>query len=182
MDINEPPFMYCFDGATASVAEEDNAIKENQPAGAGTERARILAFDDGVLVAEEYISGIFQAPPGLNTAGDAIIHMYWTAAASAADKTVDWVFAHLPLADGEDWDGAYNDVAMGALAAPAADGGSGAALLVYDTTTISLSSLGWVADDMVEIRLARDGDDAVNDTLVGDAWVVLLCVELPVLQ
>jgi hypothetical protein len=173
MDINEPPFLDCRDAATMTNPEDNAADRESHPVGVNAERATFIAYDDD---AEHYFNAVIQVPSGVNAAGDATFHLWWTVATPAATNVV-WELNHLPLTDNENYDGNYIDLALGTLAAPTT------AVIAYDTQTASISSLTWEADDLVELRLTRVGDGAGGpDSLVGDAWVLAFCIELPVLK
>jgi hypothetical protein len=168
MDLDQPPHYECIDAVTSAETEDNSAEHRIWPL-VGP-RAYIGSFN---LDNDETRSHIFMAPPGIDPSGTVTFHLWWDAN-QAGD--VVWVFDHLAVADGEDWNGALTTVSLGTETSP----GPGTTLM-HTSQTATAASLGWVANDMLEIRLRRDAD-AGADTLAGDAYWLQLCVEIPVVR
>ncbi len=134
------------------------------------------AFDD---TDDECVGGTFTVPSDLTaTGGDNVTFRVVGYAATAAADPNDIValdFKHRPLADSESWDGTFTTES---------DGGCNLDTTQDDVTnctwTETVTNTGWVAFDMVEFELCRDGDEAgVADLLVGDFHLIHFTIEVP---
>jgi hypothetical protein len=126
---------------------------------------------------DECRSGTFSVHGKVNTSGTATIHYYWYAdtspAACGSACEVMWDFRHAPIDHDESWDTALTTVAADASTTPATDKD-----LVEITDTLSVSTAGWVADDVVYFEVCRDANHA-SDDLSGDANLVKFKIDLP---
>jgi hypothetical protein len=174
MDLEQPPYRRCF-YSTMFSRTDDNSASTAAAGEIGTgPRLKTAAYDDGT---DESLMTSEMVPPGVDLTGTVTFELWWDAVDSTDD--VVWVLDHLPLEDGEDWAdwaGGQSTVAL------ATDTASAAGTLVsYISTTATVSSLGWVANDMLTLRLRRDAN-AIADDLPNDAFMIMFCYTIPVVR
>lgn len=123
----------------------------------GTVEDYFRAFDD---TTEEYVIGSFIVPTDIDTSGTVTFETYGYRSTGTASANMAWTFGHRPLANNEAIDGSYTDVDSGALAISTTAGN-----IDFLTWTETVSTLGWVANDIIIFRISRD---VATDTLTGD--------------
>jgi hypothetical protein len=129
----------------------------------------VLGYDD--TVNDECAGGVLKVPADVQSGSTITFRTVWYSA-SATSGNVLWDFRHLPRSEGEDWDAALT------IEAASADAVQGTVDQVTVTTwTETLANTGWTASDQVEFLVCRDTD--TGDTLTGDAYLTLFCVEIP---
>ena len=100
---------------------------------------------------------------------DLEVRVYWTAAGGTAGAYADWLVQGRALADGEN----LNAAGSWGSGVNLMDMYGGIDQLAVATGTGKLTLEGSpAAGGFAEIRLMRDGDDGVNDTLAADASVI----------
>lgn len=168
-DLEQPNLVQCFNAGDL-VKGEDNPANPATKIGTGP-RLKVIAFDPDV---GKVMTKIILAPPGIDPTGSVEFHLWWDIVTDT-DEVV-WNLNHLPLADGEDWTAIKSTVALGTITVPATG-----SLMDHVTVSATVSSLGWVANDMVMLRIHRNAGIAADDA-AGDAHLIQLCVEIPVVR
>lgn len=111
-------------------------------------------------------------PSDLSSITTAKLHFAWTATAGTATQACYWQVTTRSLA---------NDEVIDATTTPSVttDTGNDALLATGDlhTFTINLTTTGWAAGDLIQIKLNRDADNG-SDNLTGDAKVLQCFLEL----
>ena len=129
-----------------------------------------LSFDDST---DEGRKVSFKVPSDVDTSGTVRFRVLWFSR-TATTGNVIWDARNTSTgAEGESWDGALTTQAA---AADAVQGTTNQ--MTVTTWTQSVTSLGWAANDLITSTLYRDANHA-SDTLVGDAEVVGLGIEVP---
>ena len=129
------------------------------------------SFDD---TGDECRGTQFIVPSDVDTGGTATFGTTWYSK-TATTGNVAWNVAWHEVNEGESWDAAVTvDFAT-------TDAVQGTVDLVTETTwTETLANLGWTANETVLMWFCRDGDGTnATDSLVGDAEVITLFLELP---
>lgn len=117
---------------------------------------------------EEYAFWNLVLPPDYG-GQDVAVRVYWTAASGTAGTFVDWVVQGRALADGEN----LNAPASWGSGVNLVDTYAGVDHLAVAAGAAGLSLEGSPeAGEFVALRLMRDGDDGVNDTLAADASAI----------
>lgn len=183
--------LFCMGGHTHAGGADTNAVKELYwPAAAllplqaadsippivkeeGTNSDHlVVGYDDGT---DECRFVTFQVPSDADTSGNsATFRIHWYPATASTSEAV-WDVRWHEVDDGESWDGA--------LTTESSDASNCAGTAVQDVIddcswTETFANLGWVANDIVQMQVCRDADNA-NDALSGDAYMISFAVEMP---
>lgn len=129
----------------------------------------VAAFDD---TTEEYRNGKFIVPSDIDTGGTVNLTAYVFAKTAAASKNVELRFGHVPIGDGEDFDGSYTNEDSGDQALSATQD-----YMDKIEWTETVSNLSWAAEDIVYFRISRI-EPSAND-LTGDLYWESFEIEIP---
>lgn len=128
--------------------------------------------------ARECVTGNLQVPNDLDTSGTITLRYYWTAfddpTSCSTSCEVAWDFGHRPVANDESWDGAGLTLVSADVSSTSTSHGD--VMLASDTVTVSTA--GWVANDIVFFEVCRAGDGSTDD-LSGDAQLHGFSAEVP---
>ena len=123
-------------------------------------------FDDST---EEYVQTQFQLPATIT--GTAVVSIIGFAATAAASKKVKYTFRHSAKAS-EDWDAAFTTTNVTVSLVTTQD-----QLDAHTAFSLSVSSLGWTANDHVRIRVSRSSLTTSN--LSGDYYQTGFRISVP---
>jgi hypothetical protein len=133
----------------------------------------VAAFDD---TTDECRGGTLTVPGEVDTGGTATFRARWYAATApgscASDCTAFWDFKHVPRDDAENWDSALTAESTSDDSSTTQD------VLTETTWTETVSTMGWIANDVVLWELCRDANNG-SDDLTGDAYLVDFTIEIP---
>jgi hypothetical protein len=130
----------------------------------------------------EYAGARFKVPGDLDPAGTVGWRVFWEPrVAPLASASVVWDVDHLALGAGELRDSAFSNLSLGTSAT-----GTTSGTIAVATGSTTVAALGWLAHEMVHLRLSRDAadpaddfDDATPTTEHDDALLHMFCVEVP---
>ena len=127
------------------------------------------AFD---ATTDECVTGTMEVPADVKMDGTVTIRAKAYAVAPATTFVL-WKFNHVPVGSNESWDSALSTVSFDGVAFSSTQD-----QLTVASDTATISTLGWVSSDTVFFTFCRDADTA-GDTLVGDALLIDLSVDIP---
>jgi hypothetical protein len=131
----------------------------------------VAAFDDTTA---EFRNGKFIVPTNIDTAGTVNLTAYVYAKTGAASKNVQLRFGHVPIGDGESFDGAYSTKDSGDKAIAATQN-----FMTKIEWTETVANLGWASEDIVYFRISRIAPG--SDNLSGDMYWDSFEIEIPLL-
>jgi hypothetical protein len=129
---------------------------------------KVHRYDD---TTEQSVQQQFRVPSDIDTTGDVTFHIIGYAY-TAATANVGFTFYHSAAGDSESWDTAFNDEDSGALACDTTPND-----LDHFSYSVSVTTLGWSANDFCRFRLARDVGVASN--LSGNYGVAYFMIDIP---
>lgn len=134
-------------------------------------KGHCATFDD---TTEEYGNGAFQVTPDLDTSGTIYIDVWVKAQTAAASKNVALTFGHSAVASGEDSapTSPYTDVDVDNQSIAATQG-----YLTKITLSVTVSTAGWTAGDLVRFRVSRP--QATTNNLSGDMLLDHMTIRIP---
>lgn len=132
-----------------------------------TSQGYVVSYDDTV---EEYRFGAFPCPSNLLTSGTVALSVVSTAK-SATTGNMIFTFGQSSQAAGASFDAAYTEHDSSSTAVAAST-----STLSVTTWSVSVASLGWVANDLIQWRWSRDP----GDTVTGDICVRQYRIRVPV--
>lgn len=131
----------------------------------------VVSYDD---TAVEYRYGTFIVPSNINTGGTVTFSVMSRTKTSGTGNMI-WAFGQSSPASGASWDATYTAHKSAATATTA----SSTTALTITTWSVSVSSLSWAADDLVQFRIYRDSADS-SDTVTGDLCLHALRITIPI--